>query len=73
MLHVSLRDADHVRRYSITRGNTGGWEVRREEDRVVRSSAVYHDWHRVERARALIEMEVHALTAAGWTVVRSQV
>jgi hypothetical protein len=26
----------------------------------------YHDWHRVERARRSMTLEVHELEAAGW-------
>jgi hypothetical protein len=65
MFHLSLQSADHVRRYSIT-ANPSGWEVKLEEDREVRRSDLYLDWHRVERAMALFEREVLQLTANGW-------
>jgi hypothetical protein len=66
MFQLSLRRADHVRRYSITAANPFGWEVKLEEDREVRRSDLYQDWHRVERAMALFELEVLQLTASGW-------
>jgi hypothetical protein len=66
MFHLSLQCADHVRRYSITAANPFGWEVKLEEDREVRRNDLYQDWHRVERAMALFELEVLQLTASGW-------
>ena len=66
MFHLSLQCADHVRHYSITAANPTGWEVNLEEDRQVRRNDLYLDWHRVERAMALFELEVLQLTASGW-------
>ena len=66
MFHLSLQCADHVRRYSITQARPFGWEVKLEEDREVRRNDLYLDWHRVERAMALFELEVLQLTASGW-------
>ena len=66
MFHLSLQCADHVRHYSITAANPFGWEVKLEEDRQVRRNDLYQDWHRVERAMALFELEVLQLTASGW-------
>jgi hypothetical protein len=40
--------------------------VKLEEDRQVRRNDLYLDWHRVERAMALFELEVLQLTASGW-------
>jgi hypothetical protein len=68
MFHLSLRSADHIRRYSITADRKFGWEVKLEEDRTLRRHDLYQDWHRVERALALIEREVSELTAQGWHV-----
>jgi hypothetical protein len=65
MFTRSLRNADHTRRFSI-QVTPSGWEVRREEDsRIVRRTEL-HDWHRVERARRSIALEVNELEAAGW-------
>jgi hypothetical protein len=66
MFQLSLRRADHIRRYSIMPASPSGWEVKFEEDREVRRNDLYEDWHRVERALALFEIEVSELTASGW-------
>jgi hypothetical protein len=66
MFQLSLQRAEHVRRYSITPARPSGWEVKFEEDRELRRKSVYEDWHRVERAMALFELEVLQLTASGW-------
>jgi hypothetical protein len=60
-----LRNADHTRRYSIAE-TPAGWEVRKEQDSQVIRRVEYTDWHRVERARRSITLEVNALEAAGW-------
>ena len=66
MFQLSLQRADHVRRYSITPVRPFGWEVKFEEDRELRRKTIYQDWHRVERAMALFELEVLQLKANGW-------
>jgi hypothetical protein len=66
MFDVRLRHSDHVRHYSITALTPSGWEVRLEEDRQLRRRDVYQDWHRVERAQALLELEVLRLRERGW-------
>jgi hypothetical protein len=66
MFQLSLQRADHVRRYSITPVRPFGWEVKFEEDRELRRQTIYRDWHRVERAMALFELEVLQLKASGW-------
>ena len=65
MFAVSLRQAEHVRTYSISAGGTG-WEVRLEEDRTLQRLEHYTDWHRVERMLALFEREVLELIEEGW-------
>ena len=60
-----LRNADHTRRYSIAE-TPAGWEVRKDQDSQVIRRVEYTDWHRVERARRSITLEVNALEAAGW-------
>jgi hypothetical protein len=72
MFEVSLERHGHVRRYSICTSTTGGWEVRLEADRQLARHANYHDWHRVERARAAFALEVSELTARGWQVVSEE-
>ncbi len=66
MFSITLRNADHVRRYSIWAAKESGWEVTLEEDREVRHQCRYGDWHRVERALAAFQREVSELTAGGW-------
>jgi hypothetical protein len=66
MYHKRLRLADHVRRYSVTAAKPFGWEVTLEEDASIRRRDRYDDWHRVERAMALLKIEVDQLTARGW-------
>jgi hypothetical protein len=66
MFDVRLRHSDHVRHYSISALTPQGWEVRLEEDRQIRRRDVYQDWHRVERALLLLELEVLRLREHGW-------
>ncbi|MEW6321391.1 MAG: hypothetical protein AB1635_09915 [Acidobacteriota bacterium] len=62
----SLRNADHSRRYSITRTDAG-WDVLEEADsRVVRRST-YTDWRRVEWARRSFTLAVSDLREQGWS------
>jgi hypothetical protein len=69
MFVLSLRSADHVRHYSIRAAESSGWEIRVEEDRVLKRLDHYRDWHRVERAAALFEREATQLTERGWSIV----
>ena len=71
MFTVSLRNAAHVRVYSIQSVAGKGWDVVVEEDRAVKRHVRYDDWHRVERALAAFELEVSELTAHGWQEVVS--
>jgi hypothetical protein len=68
MFSISLQRADHVRRYSIRSAQAAGWEVRLEEDDTLTRHVRYHDWHRVERALAIVRLEIADLTAQGWEV-----
>ena len=61
-----LRQAGHVRRFSISESGVGGWEVREEQDSEVVRQVQYRDWHRVERARMRIDAEVSDLEDRGW-------
>jgi hypothetical protein len=71
MLAINLRRADHTRSYSICHSNDSGWEVRLEEDRELKHQVCYNDWHRVERAIAMVRLQVSELTAQGWAVGES--
>jgi hypothetical protein len=68
MLDRRLRHAGRVRRYSVSPTDSSGWEVKLEEDRMLRRHDLYQDWHRVERAMLRIELEVSELTARGWQI-----
>jgi hypothetical protein len=62
----TLRNAHHVRRYTIRIIDTG-WEVRAEQDSVPIHSRQFDDWHRVERAQRSMIEELEALRRSGWT------
>ena len=61
----NLRNHEQTRRYSIAMID-GGWEVREERDSEVVRRVHLHDWHRVERARRSIAIELDALRNTGW-------
>lgn len=61
----NLSNQGQTRRYSIATTD-GGWEVREERDSEVVKQVRYHDWHRVERARRSISIELNALRDKGW-------
>ena len=63
-----LRYRDQTRRYSIAATPTG-WEVREERGSEVVRQQHYHDWHRVERVRQSIVVEMNALRDEGWREV----
>jgi hypothetical protein len=64
----SLRYEARTRRYSIVATDTG-WEVREELDSEVVRSVHYQDWHRVERARRSITIQLDDLQRQGWSEV----
>ena len=72
MFALTLRQANHVRHYSIVRTGLAGWEIRLEEDSKLRRLDHYQDWHRVERAMALFSLETLQLQESGWRVIESQ-
>jgi hypothetical protein len=62
----SVRLQEKTRRYSIA-STDAGWEVREERySRVVRKVHLT-DWHRVERERRSIAIQLDTLKAYGWT------
>ena len=52
---MSIKQADHMRRFVVTRTDDHGWDVHEELDAHVVSSVHYADWQRVERARLRFE------------------
>ena len=66
MLFVkNLRNQEQTLRYSIAPADHG-WEVREERDRQVVRTAHYSDWHRVERVKRSIVVQLDALREKGW-------
>src|SRR5262249_50259020 len=66
MFSVVLRNADQIRRYSVSLHTPSGWEVTTEREGQKPQRVFYRDWHRVERALALFRWEVSVLMADGW-------
>ena len=63
-----LQYLDHTRRYSIE-ATDAGWQVREERDSQLVRQATYKDWHRVERVKRAIALELDELRMKGWTEV----
>lgn len=61
-----LRNAAHIRRFTIRNTSTSGWAVLDERDSQVLKSILYDDWHRVERAKAAFAIEALTLSDSGW-------
>jgi hypothetical protein len=62
----SLKCNEKTRRYSIA-ATQAGWEVREERDSEVVRKVQLQDWHRVERARRSIAIELDDLRKQGWS------
>lgn len=60
-----LHNDAHERRFLITIA-AEGWEVVEEADRQVVRQVSYSDWHRVERAKRALLLQVDTLKAQGW-------
>ncbi len=69
MFSVVLRKSDRVRRYAVSALDDTGWQVTRENDGEPPRQIFYHDWHRLERALAIVELEVSRLVNDGWSEV----
>lgn len=61
----SLRLQEKTRRYSIAT-TASGWEVREERDSRIVRQVQLKDWHRVERERRSISIQLDTLKAYGW-------
>lgn len=66
MFVKELHRAGHTRKFSIQDVGKAGWEVRDEQDNRVLKRVNYTDWHRVERALNMFNLQIDALEAAGW-------
>jgi hypothetical protein len=65
----SLRYLEKTLRYSIAVTDTG-WEVREERNSKIVRKVQYQDWHRVERARRSISIELDSLRQQGWSEIK---
>jgi hypothetical protein len=66
MFSKELRQAGHVRKFSITDRGGDGWEVRDVHDDRVLKHVCYTDWHRVERALNMFHIQIDDLESRGW-------
>ena len=57
MLKREYTHDGHVTRFSVSRSTDAGWEVREERDDLVVRRARLTDWHRVERALQVFELQ----------------
>ena len=67
MFAKELRNAGHIRKFSIQDAGPSGWEVRDEQDDRVLKSVRYTDWHRVERALNMFNLQIDELESRGWS------
>jgi hypothetical protein len=65
MFWLDLSSGKETRQYVI-RPATEGWELEECANWTRIRSVRFHDWHRVERAIALIRLEVERLEREGW-------
>jgi len=68
MLSIALRHEHHTRQYDVCVSQPSGWELTLREDLEPTKHVHFEDWHRVERAMAVVRLEVEDLTARGWRV-----
>jgi hypothetical protein len=66
MFAKKLYRAGHTRKFSISDMGTAGWEVRDEQDDRVLKAVRYTDWHRVERAMNMFNLQIDELESSGW-------
>ena len=68
MFSIALRHDQHTREYAVSPSQPSGWELTLQEDLERTRRVHFEDWHRVERAVAVVRREVEDLTARGWRV-----
>jgi hypothetical protein len=66
MFAKELRHAGHTRKFSVNATESNGWEVREEQDDRVLKQVRYTDWHRVERAVSVFNLQIDELEGRGW-------
>jgi hypothetical protein len=69
MFAIALRQAAHTRKYRVHPSHESGWELTLTEDLKPTRHVHFDDWHRVERALAVLQLEIRELTTNGWRVV----
>jgi hypothetical protein len=67
MFAKELRQEGHTRKFSIQDLGRDGWEVREEQDDRVLKQVCYTDWHRVERALSMFNLQIGELEGRGWS------
>jgi hypothetical protein len=67
MFAKELRQEGHIRKFSIKERGPDGWEVREEQDDRVLKQICYTDWHRVERALSMFNLQIGELEGRGWS------
>jgi hypothetical protein len=72
MFSIALRHEQHTRQYAVSASHPSGWELTLQEDLERIKSVHFEDWHRVERAMAVVRLEVEDLTARGWRIEASR-
>jgi len=70
MFAKELHQAGHTRKFSITDKGNAGWEVRDVQDDRVLKEICYTDWHRVERALNMFNLQIDELESKGWAAIR---
>jgi hypothetical protein len=68
MFAKELRQEGHTRKFSIKERGRDGWEVREEQDDRVLKQVCYTDWHRVERALTIFNLQIDELETRGWAI-----
>ncbi len=66
VLDYVLQHSGHTHRFVIAPSAASGWELREERDSRIVRQVRYTDWHRVERARIIIDLQMTSLTEHGW-------
>ena len=68
MLSIALRREEHTRQYAVSPSQPSGWELTLLEDLERIKQVHFEDWHRVERAVAVVRLEIEELRSRGWRV-----
>ena len=68
MFVLELRRGTETHRFSVTSSRPAGWLLSEQSNRQTIRTVRYRDWHRVERAIALIRHDAAALEQQGWSM-----